>query len=223
MISKRLSQRLIVFSGAFLLTGATAFAQMNPGGGAPQQPSMNSPTNPNGNPGVNSVDNMQAQQASASAGMPDRAFVKKALEGGMAEVQLGQLAAEKGSSDDVKQFGQMMVTDHTKLGDQMKVVAQQLNVTPPATVSKKDKELMTKLQSLSGAEFDNAYIVAMVKDHKKDADEFKAEAQQTQNPALQQVTQQGSQVIDRHLEMIDKIAESHNLMNSKGKMTASGQ
>lgn len=128
MISKRLSQRLIVFSGAFLLTGATAFAQMNPGGGAQQQPSMNSPANPNGNPGVNSVDNMQAQQAAASAGMQDKAFVKKALEGGMAEVQLGQLATEKGSSDDVKQFGQTMVTDHTKLGDQMKVVAQQMSV-----------------------------------------------------------------------------------------------
>jgi len=223
MISKRLSQRLMIFSGVVLFTGATAFAQMSPSGGAPQQPSMNPSANPNGNPGVNSVDNMQTQQAAASAGMQDRAFVKKALEGGMAEVQLGQLAAEKGSSDDVKQFGQTMVTDHTKLGDQMKVVAQQLSVTAPAGMSKKDKELMAKLQSLSGSEFDNAYIVAMVKDHKKDAEDFKSEAQQTQNPAVQQVAQQGEQVIDRHLEMIDKIAESHNLMNSKGKMTTSGQ
>ena len=82
---------------------------------------------------------------------------------------------------------------------------------------------MAKLQGLSGTQFDNAYIVAMVKDHKKDAEDFKAEAQQTQNPALQQVTRQGAQVIDQHLQMIDKIAESHNLMNSKGKITASGQ
>ena len=133
MISKRLSQRLIVFSGAFLLTGATAFAQMNPGGGAPA-------SNPNGNPGVNSIDNMQAQQAAASGAMQDKAFVRKALEGGMAEVQMGQIAAEKGSSDDVKQFGQKMVTDHTQLGDQMKQVAQQIGVTPPAGLSKKDKE-----------------------------------------------------------------------------------
>ena len=141
----------------------------------------------------------------------------------MAEVQLGQLASEKGSSDDVKQFGQQMMTDHTKLGDQMKQVALQFGVTPPTSMSKKDKELMAKLQGLSGTQFDNAYIVAMVKDHKKDAEDFKAEAQQTQNPALQQVTRQGEQVIDQHLQMIDKIAESHNLMNSKGKITASGQ
>jgi putative membrane protein len=63
----------------------------------------------------------------------------------------------------------------------------------------------------------------MVKDHKKDADDFKTEAQQSQNLALQQVAHQGEQVIDHHLEMIDKIAESHNLMNSKGKLTASGR
>ena len=84
-----------------------------------------------------------------------------------------------------------MVTDHTKLGDQMKQVALQLGVTPPTRKSKKDKELMAKLQGLSGTQFDNAYIVAMVKDRKKDAEDFKAEAQQTQNPALQQVTQRG--------------------------------
>jgi len=215
MISQRLSQRLIVFSGAFLLTGATAFAQMNPGGGAPA-------SNPNGNPGVNSIDNMQAQQAAASGAMQDKAFVRKALEGGMAEVQMGQIAAEKGSSDDVKQFGQKMVTDHTQLGDQMKQVAQQIGVTPPAGLSKKDKEEVAKLQTLSGTEFDNAYIMAMVKDHKKDAEDFKSEAQQTQNPTVKQAADQGSQVIDQHLDMIEKIAQSHNVMTGKNK-TASGQ
>ena len=219
MISKRLSQRLIVFSGAFLLTGATAFAQMNPGGGAPPTTPA---TNPNGNPGVNSIDNMQAQQAAASGGMQDKAFVRKALEGGMAEVQMGQIAAQKGSSDDVKQFGQKMVTDHTQLGDQMKQVAQQIGVTPPTGLSKKDKEEVAKLQTLSGTEFDNAYIMAMVKDHKKDAEDFKSEAQQTQNPTVKQAAQQGSQVIDQHLDMIEKIAQSHNVMTGKNK-TASGQ
>jgi putative membrane protein len=114
-----------------------------------------------------------------------------------------------------------MVADHTKLGDQMKTVAAQIGVKPPAGRSMKDKELYAKLQGLSGKQFDDAYIVAMVKDHKKDADDFKSEAQQSQNPAVQQAAQQGSQVIDQHLQMIDQIAESHNLMNSKGKLTAS--
>ncbi len=197
----------------------TALAQMNPGGGAPQ---AQQPTNPSANSTMNSPGAMQQQQSSAASGMQDKEFVRSALEGGMAEVQLGQLAAEKGSSDDVKQFGQKMVTDHTKLGDQMKQVAQQIGVKPPAGLSKKDKELYAKLQALSGKQFDNAYIVAMVKDHKKDAEDFKSEAQQTQNPAVKQAAQQGSQVIDQHLQMIDKIAESHNLMNGKGKTDGVG-
>ena len=183
MFLKRISNRLAVLTGAVLLTGLTAFAQMRPGD-SPQQ----TPVNPSNN---STTDTMQAQQNAASAGMQDKAFVRNALEGEMAEVQLGQLASEKGLSDDVKQFGQQMVTDHTKLGDQMKQVALQLGVTPPTRKSKKDKELMAKLQGLSGTQFDNAYIVAMVKDRKKDAEDFKAEAQQTQNPALQQVTQRG--------------------------------
>jgi len=77
-------------------------------------------------------------------------------------------------------------------------------------------------QSATGKQFDDAYIVAMVKDHKNDAEDFKSEAQQSQNPTLQQVAQQGGQVIDHHLQMIDQIAESHNLMNSKGKLESSG-
>jgi len=145
------------------------------------------------------------------------------MEGGMAEVQLGQMAAEKASNDDVKQLGQTMVADYTQLGEQMKQVAEHLRVKPPAGVSKKDKELMAKLQSLSGAEFDNAYIVAVVKDHKKDAENFNSEAQQTQNPAVQQVAQQGGAVIGRHLRTIDQIAESHDLTIGKGKPMVSGQ
>ena len=218
MISRSMSNKIATFSGAVLFTCVTALAQMSPGGGAPQ---AQQPTNPSANSTMNSPGAMQQQQSSAASVMQDKEFVHKALEGGMAEVELGQLAAEKGSSDDVKQFGQKMVADHTKLGDQMKTVAAQIGVKPPDGPSKKDKELYAKLQGLSGKQFDDAYIVAMVKDHKKDADDFKSEAQQSQNPAVQQAAQQGSQVIDQHLQMIDQIAESHNLMNSKGKLTAS--
>jgi len=218
MISRQTCGKIASFSGAFLFTALTALAQTAPGA-PPQQQQTNPSTSPT--MGNNPEAMQQQQQGSVSSAMQDKEFVHAALQGGMAEVQLGQLAAEKGSSDDVKQFGQKMVADHTKLGDQMKLVAAQLGVKAPDGPSKKDKELYTKLQGLSGKDFDNAYIVAMVKDHKKDADEFKAQLQSSQNPAVQQVAQQGSQVIDQHLQMITEIAQNHNLMNSKGKLTAS--
>jgi putative membrane protein len=210
--------KMAMVSGAVLLTCVTALAQMNPGGMPPQQ----SP-NPGGNSTINNPDAVQQQQNSTASAMADKDFVRSALQGGMAEVELGQLATQKGSSDDVKQFGQKMVDDHTKLGDQMKQVAEQLGVKPPEKISKKDNQLMAKLEGLSGTQFDDAYIEAMVKDHRKDADDFKTEAGNTQNPTVQQAARQGDQVIEQHLHMIEQIAQSHNLMNSKGKLTSAGQ
>lgn len=216
MTNRSLRNNLLVFAGAVLLTACPSFAQM--GGaqssgsqGGQQQQQQQSP----GMAGSNGQMQQQSQDNSTSQ-MEDKAFVKDALQGGMAEVQLGQLAQQKGSSDDVKQFGAMMVTDHTKLGDAMKPVAQQLNVKVPDGPSKKDKQLMDKLQGMSGTDFDNAYIAAMVKDHKKDSADFKSEVAQTQNPQLKQLASQGQQVIDQHLAKIEQIAQSHNL-NSDGK------
>jgi len=154
--------------------------------------------------------------------MADQAFVKKALEGGVAEVQLGQLAQEKSQSNDVKQFGQKMVEDHTQLGDQIKPIAQQLGVKEPNGPSKKDKQLIAKLQGLSGTQFDEAYIQAMLKDHKQDLKEFKSEAQTAQNPNLRQAAQQGAGVVSQHLQMIQQIAQNHNVATEGKSKSAPG-
>lgn len=204
--------RIALLSGVALLSCSLALAQQAPMGGTPQPASPSTPTNPTANsPGMSGADQMQQQQDAAMGSMQDRAFVHDALEGGMAEIQLGQLAATKGSSPDVKQFGQKMVEDHTKLGDQMKQVAQQIGAKTPKGLSKKDEALVAKLQSLNGQDFDNAYIEAMVKDHKKDAANFQQEAGNTQNQQLKQAVQQGSQVIDQHLQMIEQIAKTHGV------------
>jgi len=107
-------------------------------------------------------------QNTTTASASDKKFVHSALEGGNAEVKLGQLAMQKGNSEDVKQFGQKMVDDHTKMGEQMKQVAQQEGINVPDGIPAKDKALETKLNSLSGDAFDKAYIKAMVQDHRKD-------------------------------------------------------
>ncbi len=149
--------------------------------------------------------------AGSKASPADKHFVNEALEGGNAEVQLGQLAQQKASSDDVKQFGQKMVEDHTRLGDQMKQVAHQIGVTPPSGLSAKDQALNTKLQALSGDAFDKAYIQAMVRDHKKDLWEFKHAAASAKAPSVKDAASQGEQVISEHLKMIEQIAQSHHV------------
>jgi len=114
----------------------------------------------------------------ATGNHPDGKFLKEAAQGGMAEVALGQLAADKAGSDAVKNFGQQMVTDHGKANQELKDLAASEGVTLPTDMSAKEKALQKKLSGLSGAEFDKAYMKEMLKDHQKDISSFKKEAEQ---------------------------------------------
>ncbi|HEY3705045.1 MAG TPA: DUF4142 domain-containing protein [Terracidiphilus sp.] len=158
----------------------------------------------------------QAHSADKSGGMGDQKFVKNAMEGGMAEVKLGQMAAQKASSPDVKQFGQKMVDDHTRLNQQITPIATQMGLTPPAELPAKDKALQSKLEGLSGDAFDKAYMSAMLKDHKKDLAEFQKEASSGKNPQVKDAAQQGAQVIQQHLQMAQDIAQK--VRAGSGKM-----
>ena len=153
-------------------------------------------------------------QNTTNASASDKKFVRSALEGGNAEVKLGQLAAQKGNSEDVKQFGQKMVDDHTKLGDEMKEVAQKESVSVPTGIPAKDKALETKLQSLSGDAFDKAYIQAMVKDHRHDLSEFKKEANSGNDTNIKDAASHGAEVISEHLKMAEQMAKTHNLQTN---------
>jgi putative membrane protein len=157
---------------------------------------------------------MPSNNGAAPAGQnfADQAFLSKAIEGSDAEVELGQLAQQKSQSQDVKQFAQRMVNDHSQMNEKwLKPVAKQLNVSEPKGPSKKDKKLMEKLESLSGQQFDNEYIQAMLKDHKDDLKEFQGEAQAAQDPSVKQIATQGANIIEKHLQMIEQIARAHNL------------
>ena len=211
MIRNRIAYTCCMSAAAALLA-VVAVAQAP---GAPQQqPSMpQSPTSPNGgspgsqgNPGVNPGTSPTGQDYAANA------FVSKAMEGSLAEVQLGQLAEQKSQSNDVKQFAQKMVSDHGQMTDKwLKPVAQQLGISEPKSPSKKDKKEMAKLEQLSGPDFDREYITMMIKDHQQDLKDFKNEAQVAQNPNVKQVAEQGSNVISQHLQLIEQIAKNHNV------------
>ncbi len=96
----------------------------------------------------------------------DHTFFVTAAEDGMAEVELGKLAQQKGASEQVKGFGTQMVTDHTKAGDELKALAASKGVTLPATPGKHQKDI-DKLGKKSGADFDRDYARHMVDAHKK--------------------------------------------------------
>jgi putative membrane protein len=95
----------------------------------------------------------------------DRDFVNDVTIAGMAEVELGKMAATKASNAEVKKFAQMMVDDHTKAGDQLKTIATQHNIPTPTELDDTHRDLRDRLSKLQGADFDREYMQAMVDGH----------------------------------------------------------
>ena len=143
--------------------------------------------------------------------MQDKMFLRKAAEGGIAEVKLGQLAAQKASSDDVKALGQKMVDDHTKLNLEMAQVADSMGVMLPKSMNKEDQAEYHKLNALSGNDFDTEYLTFMVKDHHKDLHEFRIEAASPTDPTLHNEVVKAQGVIHEHTVMVDKLARERGI------------
>jgi putative membrane protein len=145
----------------------------------------------------------QGGQASKarSSGSADVDFIMDAAKGGMAEVELGQLAADKAASDDVKKFGQRMVSDHTKANDELKSLAQSKSITLPTEVDAKDKATHDRLAKLSGAAFDRAYMQHMLADHRKDVNEFKKESTSGKDSDVKAWASKTLPTLEEHLKM----------------------
>ena len=135
-----------------------------------------------------------------SNGASDEAFVRNAAEGNMAEVKLGQLAEEKGSSETVKNFGKKMVQDHGKANEELERIAKQEGINLPTDVSRKDAATYDSLSKLSGPAFDKAYARDMVRDHEHDVAEFRQEANSGKKDAVKTFASQTLPTLEDHLK-----------------------
>lgn len=178
-------------SGVVLIFAGTLFGQ---GMNHSQQYPPQTQTPATGEPGEPSI------STPAMNTMSDAEFAQHAAEGGAAEVKLGQLAQEKGSNEAVKDFGKMMVDDHTEAGQQLKTIAAQQNLKLPDELNKHDQGVYNKLSKLSGEPFDRAYAKEMVNDHRKDIDDFQQEANGGQNQAIKNFAGQNLPTLQKHLK-----------------------
>ncbi len=142
-----------------------------------------------------------AKKAAAKKPMSDRTFVEKAAAGGLAEVELGKLAEQKGTNDQVKSFGRRMVEDHSKANDELKTLAQSKNITLPADLDTHDQALKDRLSKLSGPAFDHAYMQAMVSDHRKDLNEFRRESTAGKDADVKTFASKTLPTLEDHLKM----------------------
>lgn len=209
----------VSLSASILIFALGMNAQSNPPGGVPPPnvppsgaASQNSAPATPGSAGTgSSMGHMDADDMHSSATSQkemDKQFVRKMIMGNHAEIDAGNLAVQKASSDDVKKFGQKMVDDHTMLLNDLNKVAENLHIKAPQAASAKDKAMAAKLSAMSGDAFDRAYVKDMVKDHEKDVAEVKKETNSASIPEVKDAATKALPVIQSHLEMIQGIQKN---------------
>jgi len=156
--------------------------------------------------------NSESAGAMHKPGRAEQHFLTEAMQGDMAEVQMGKLAQQKGQSEDVKQFGEMLQQDHGQHLQQAEQMAQQMGVTPPQGPNAKEKAAYERMNKLSGAQFDKQFARMSVRNHKKDIAEYQKQAK-SKGP-LAQFAQQTIPTLQKHLQTAQAI-------ENKGAMTGS--
>lgn len=135
----------------------------------------------------------------------DRSFFDDAARGGMAEVTLGGLAKERAQRDEVKQFAQRMIDDHSKAGEELNQIGAKLNLTAPRELPRQHRAMMDKLGRLSGAAFDKQYMQHMLEDHKKDVAAFRKQADMGTDGALKSFALNKLPTLESHLAQAQEV------------------
>jgi len=138
----------------------------------------------------------------------DADFATKAAVGGMTEVTLGKIALEKSSNAKIKDFATMMVTDHGKANAELMALAKTKNITLPADVDADHQKKIDELKQKTGADFDKAYVDAMVDGHKKTLTLMQDEAKDGKDADLKAFAAKTAPIVQMHLDAINKIHDS---------------
>jgi putative membrane protein len=152
----------------------------------------------------------------------DQSFAKKAAQGGMAEVKLGQLAEERGSNPAVKNFGRRMVQDHSKAANELKQASSKENIELPTEMDKSDQNTYDRLSKLSGDAFDRAYARDMVRDHSKDVSEFQKEAKNGRDESIKNFAAQTLPTLQNHLDQARQMEQAVNQTSTSGNTSGAG-
>lgn len=135
----------------------------------------------------------------------DSKFMTKAASGGMMEVQLGQMAQQKAKDQRVKDFGAMMVRDHTKANDELKALAATKNIALPTTLADDHQKHVADMEKMAGADFDKHYISMMVDDHKEDISDFEKASGSAADADIKSFATKTLPVLRTHLDAANAI------------------
>ena len=201
---------MIQRSGKTLVPALAAFALLFGGSVAIAQQSS-SPTT-----------STQHTSKPATPMMTDAEFARSAAEANLAEVKLGNLAQQQGTTQTIKDFGKRMVTDHTQAEDNLKTAAATSNINLPTTLNAKDQATYDRLAKLSGEAFDRAYARDMVRDHRGDVIEFRHEANDGKDAAIKTFASNTLPTLETHLKLAHEMYHSVSAQGTSQSKSHSG-
>lgn len=141
------------------------------------------------------------------SGLSDQQFVTEASGGGLAEVNMAQLALQNSTNPQVRQFAQRMLNDHTMANRQLNALADRDRLRPAPQMDRKHQEVYDHLLKLRGQEFDRAYAEAMCKDHDEDVSMFEKASKDLKNADLKQFASKTLDTLKEHKELAHKLAD----------------
>lgn len=140
----------------------------------------------------------------------EQQFVKDAAQGNLAEIKIGELAAQKGTTPQVRDFGDLMKFDHSKADMELKNIANKNDIQVPNAMNSHDQAEYDQLSKLSGQQFDDTYAHMMVQDHEKDIAAFKTEAKDASNSSIKTYARNTTPILEEHLRLAELMMHSEN-------------
>ena len=139
---------------------------------------------------------------------PSLIFAASAASGGLTQIEMGKLAVKKGVDKRIKNFGAMMVKEHTKANAKLDAIAKAKKITLPDTITSTEQSSIAELSKTSGKDFDRAYTMAMIKDHENDIKVFNDASKQLMDPEFRAYANKNILTLKRHLDAVNMIRAS---------------
>jgi putative membrane protein len=157
-------------------------------------------------PGTTTRTGSDMQPNDSKASKTTQSFIKEAASGNTLEVESSRLALEKSQNQEVKTFAQMMIDDHTKVGEQMKTTLQNAGLPPPPDkMTPKHQDSLNKLQQAGGNKFDSQYVAVQMKAHDEAINLFSSYAKNGDNSELKQFAQTTLPSLEKHKGMVEDL------------------
>jgi putative membrane protein len=145
----------------------------------------------------------------AAVSTADQTFADVASQDDLTEIELGLLALQNATSPHVRQFAQRMVSDHTQAAHELMQVAKSQNLELRTQIDAQHKSDVDRLRGMKGEEFDTAYMLDMLQEHRKGVLDFQKQAQSGSDPALKSFAQKYLPALQQNLQMAQSIAMVH--------------